>query len=490
MSGQRRRTPAHSRRKVLQLGAMGLAATLSSFGTLAMQPRRIATAAPDGLPGVQYDFASYLGPALSVDGTDFQLGPVFTLFVTARLTRRPQVADQQALTSALAAIEQQYPFDHTGLFACIAYGIPYFNRLPGGMTGDLVARAMPRLLLDQRRYALEEAVPAPTDVSDANPGVTKPHFNIPVTIEDNDLLLTLSSDRHENIADALAWLTGSGKLGGAPLASPPLGDLIQVSSTRLMFVQPGMPRRLADARGLPYAARINPDAPLWMGFASQQTAGIGPAAMTTFQGNAAARFTSAVPGDYFADGAIQHLSHVILDLDRWYGDDQPYLQRVQQMFRSNPPPSMGNDDQFSDGGGPAYLPNDFQSRDDARQNAIGEGTYNGAQRIGHASALQRASRAANGTAFHIRLDGAGLDSIDSPDGTDLPKLHFSIFVPSAEAFERMRRYQAAVDLTEAYDVPPAANGIERFITTTRRQNFLVPPRAHRAFPLVELAMNE
>jgi hypothetical protein len=29
------------------------------------------------------------------------------------------------------------------------------------------------------------------------------------------------------------------------------------------------------------------------------------------------------------------------------------------------------------------------------------------------------------------------------------------------------------------------NGPERFITATRRQNFLVPPRRHRAFPLAE-----
>jgi hypothetical protein len=30
------------------------------------------------------------------------------------------------------------------------------------------------------------------------------------------------------------------------------------------------------------------------------------------------------------------------------------------------------------------------------------------------------------------------------------------------------------------------NGLERFITATRRQNFLVPPRRNRAFPLAEI----
>jgi len=38
-----------------------------------------------------------------------------------------------------------------------------------------------------------------------------------------------------------------------------------------------------------------------------------------------------------------------------------------------------------------------------------------------------------------------------------------------------------------FGVDPTANGLERFITATRRQNFLVPPRRHRAFPLIELA---
>jgi hypothetical protein len=36
-------------------------------------------------------------------------------------------------------------------------------------------------------------------------------------------------------------------------------------------------------------------------------------------------------------------------------------------------------------------------------------------------------------------------------------------------------------------VDPDDNGLERFLTATRRQNFLVPPRRHRAFPLLELA---
>jgi hypothetical protein len=49
----------------------------------------------------------------------------------------------------------------------------------------------------------------------------------------------------------------------------------------------------------------------------------------------------------------------------------------------------------------------------------------------------------------------------------------------------MRRNGAAVDLANQFGVDEDENGLERFLTTTRRQNFLVPPRRHRAFPLVE-----
>jgi hypothetical protein len=84
------------------------------------------------------------------------------------------------------------------------------------------------------------------------------------------------------------------------------------------------------------------------------------------------------------------------------------------------------------------------------------------------------------------MDGPGFDDLDVPDGSNQAKLHFSIFVPTAEVFAAMRRNQASIDLTRRYAVPDDDQGLERFLTATRRQNFLVPPRRHRAFPLVEL----
>ena len=67
-----------------------------------------------------------------------------------------------------------------GLVTFVAYGLPYFTRLPGGLTGTLVSASICRgLLPDPDRYVLEEAVPGPTDVSPANPGISKLRFQMP-----------------------------------------------------------------------------------------------------------------------------------------------------------------------------------------------------------------------------------------------------------------------------------------------------------------------
>jgi hypothetical protein len=406
---------------------------------------------------------------------------VHSVFITAKLNREPTVADQQNLSNALATIESTYLFAAAGILTFVAYGIPYFSRLPGGLAGSLVSAHMPKLLSNTSRYALEEAVPGPTDVSPSNPGVTKERFNVPVTIESNDLLITLRSDNSTIISDVLAWLGGSNTLNGQSRTSPALfqGGLATMTSSRAQFVGVSLPRNMAETHGFEYAERINSDSPMWMGFLDQQTNGAGPAAICTFAGNSSAHLTTAQPGDYFDNGAIQHLSHVIEDLAQFYetpqqdpqGEGEPFTERVQYMFRSNPIPSTGNSDQFNDGGGPAYFINTFQ----------------GEHRLGHLTCLHRSSRAADSTPIHIRMDGPGLDSMDVPDGSVQPKLQFTMFFPTADFFRALRINQASLDLQNQFGVDPDDNGLERFLTATRRQNFLIPPRRHRAFPLVELA---
>src|SRR5579883_1232045 len=514
---------AVSRRSLLKLGlASAAATTLAGIDALAWAPKRLAQAASarTSFPDIQFDIGNFIAPAQTINGVLFRFGPVYTVFLTAKLNWTPRRSDQADLENALETIEAVYPFSPSGIFTFVSYGLPYFKKLPGGLNGSLVSSYMPRLLSDNTRYVLEEAVPAPTDVSSQNPNITKQTFNVPVTIESNDVLFTFRSDSLNVINDVVNWLLGSDELGGYFIYSPnfAFNGLFTYTTIRTEFVQIGLPRQVANQYRLPYASEINPQTPMWMGFSDQQVAASGPAAITTFQGNSSARFTTATSGSYFDNGSIQHLSHLIQDLAQFYKNpDEPFTERVQYMFRSDPIPSLGNSDQFTDGGGTAFLANDAtiflkyqaEGTTEASQTAASPNTVNDPQpasnpdgeagevipRMGHLSALQQTSRAPDGTPIHIRMDGPGFSSGDVPDGSTQPKLQFTIFVPTADFFATMRANQAALQFQAAEQgkggsptgtVDADDNGLERFLTATRRQNFLIPPRRHRAFPLVEL----
>jgi hypothetical protein len=498
---------AVSRRKLLASGG-GLAAAfagLEAMRHLAATPIRLAADSEairqrfpgaSNLPDVQFDLSSFIAPAQTVDGVVVQFPPVYTLFAPARLSSTPSREDARQLSDALDRVEQAYAFEPQGAFTFVSYGMPYFSRFPSRMFSTLV----PRLTSDTSRFALEEAVSGPTDVSPGNPGITKKTFNVPVRIEQNDMLITLRSDNADNLWDVMAFLAGSNRLGGERVPSPRLSCGLTFSSARVMFVQRGLPRRVADSDDLIFAGFVNPKSPMWMGFADQQTNASAPAPNVTFQGAGGIHLTTAESGDYFDNGSLQHLAHDILDLAQFFdldasgkpGDDGVFLERVQYMFRADPPPSRGKADQFTNGGGPAFLNNTFQGTDDARKSAEGIGTLpdpdtgKPQHRMGHLSTLQRSSRTAAGHPIHLRMDGPGYDSMDVPGGSKQPKLQFTVFVPSADFFITMRRNQASLDLQKKFGVDPSDNGLERFITATRRQNFLIPPRRHRAFPFAEL----
>jgi hypothetical protein len=479
-----------TRRALLQRAAvLGVSAsTLSALDLLARVPVR-AEAAGSTRPEIQYQIEKFLPKAVAEERVKVSFPPVYTLFSTIALTRTPTSADKTTLAKALAQVETSYPFSPSGVFMSVAYGVPYFERLPGGMAGTLVAAHMPRLSGEPQSYVLEEALPGPTDVSPQNPEVRKARFNIPVQIESNDMVVTLRSDSNENVDDVLAWLSGeSSSLAGQDIGESGLADLLTATSRRLMFVQMGLPRMVAEEHDLPYAETINPRSPMWMGFSSQQTKSSGKPAVTSFLGNRSAKLTDAKAGQYFDHGSIMHLSHVIMDLEQFYErPKETYTRRAAEMFSADPLPSAGNADQFAGGGGPAFLANNFVTSAIAEDEARESASFDGQRHIGHVTAVQRTSRAPDRSPIHIRADGPGFDSLDVPGGGSLPKLHFSIFVPTAAFFATMRRSQASTDLAQKYNVPSQNLGIERFLTATRRQNFLVPPRRNRAFPLVELA---
>jgi hypothetical protein len=369
---------ALSRRKLPVSGA-GPAAALAGLGTLrhlAAAPVRLAGdaetapawsgSAPAGLPDVQFDLAKFVAPVVMAGGIAAALPPVYTLFAPARLRSRPSQQDSRQLADALDRVEEAYAFAPQGAFTFVSYGLPYFGRFPSWMFNALV----PRLSSDENRFALEEAVPAPADGSPANPGIARKTLNVPVRIEQNDMLITLRSDNVDNLGDVMAFLAGRDRLAGEHVPSPRLNCGLTFTSARVMFVQRSLPRSVADSNNLPVDSFVNPAAPT-----------------VTFQGADGVSVTTAEAGDYFDNGSMQHLSHVILDM---------------------------------------------------------------------------------------------------PDGSRRPKLEFTAFVPSADFCTTMRKNQALAGLQEQFSAEEPDNGLGRFITSTRRQNFLIPPRRHRAFPFAEL----
>src|SRR5581483_3020947 len=202
---------------LLKMGMAGAAATtLAGIDALAWAPKRLAhaAAASTSFSDIQFDIGNFIAPAQTINGISFRFGPVYTVFLTAMLTRTPGNSDRQDLSNALNIIEEVYPFSPSGIFTFIAYGLPYFRKLPGGLTGSLVSSHMPRLLSNNSRFALEEAVPSPTDVSSQNPNIKKQTFNVPVAIEANDVVFTFRSDSLNNINDVVNWILGSDELGG------------------------------------------------------------------------------------------------------------------------------------------------------------------------------------------------------------------------------------------------------------------------------------
>jgi len=539
MDAEDLRAMVMSRRSALKRGAataflLSQAALFEQVGRTIIRPEPASAATAPTFPDIQFDLGAFINPAQVLnDGAGnvtAQFPPTYAMFLPAKLNRTPTAADQTTLANALNEIEASYPASPSGLLIfSVNYGVPYFNRLPQ----SVVSANMPTA--NTGGPVLVEATPMPTDVVDGLvggpgaliPNVVKERFNVNVVIENNDMFFHFQSDSMVNLAAIPLWFAGSNNLNGVGVPSPNFNGLFTFGTPRIKFMQIGMPRTMAEQYGFEFAPRINPDSSMAMGFIDQQTNSSGPPAIVTFAGNSSARMTNAVAGDYFDNGSIAHLSHVIQDLYQFYnapGQDpnfitgEPFTERCQYMFRSNQlgtsngVPSLGNADQFTNGGGPAYINNVFQGTDTAMlgaQDAAGtftptnatlSATTTGEHRFGHEQALQRVSRASDGTPLHIRADGPGLDTMDVPSFETFPgsgsfqaagsyqfKLQFLVYVPTATFFAQMRTAQAAQDLQSEFNVNAGDQGIERFITATRRQNFLVPPRRHRAFPLVELA---
>ena len=405
-----------------------------------------------------------LGLAVIVDDdVEVVVPPRHHQLVTAKIGAPNSRKAARDLEDALVELERTFdPTTPAGLGVTIGWGRPYFR--------DHVSRqAKVHLPFDRRaeKPALLDAIRFPSDPEET-------------MLEENDAVVLFRADSRERIAT------------GAKALFEDLG-IFRVTSIRKGFVGGGLPKRMAVAAGVPGADLIPDGAQLFLGFTSTQKDGLGPNRIANFE---TLGYVDLGPRAYFRGGTNMHVSHLFEDLEAWYLNFD-FRERVETAFRPGLDVKPGTKTVR-------------QSPEDVARVQQVERDFRGRGRIGHSSAIQTASRLQQdvvtddgtvfrrGTAIPQRADFNTLDnpfawSSDPPrDGVEEgPRagIHFVVFNPTSDDFHRNR---LAMDgrLPDGTKLPlPArgrSQGFNSVLRTTHRQNFLVPPRRHRAFPLAEL----
>jgi hypothetical protein len=381
--------------------------------------------------------------------------------VTANIRTDDLRGAQRQLSDALDELEGTYEQTPAGLGVTIGWGLPYFERyVPEAW------RAHAPYDRRARKVVLLPAVRFPSD----------PHETV---LEQNDVAILLRSDSRDHLAHAAEAL----KL-----------DFLDVTSIRRGFVGGGLPKKMAMAAGVPGADLVPESAQLFLGFTSTQKDALGPRLIANHE---TLGYVDLGPKHYFRQGTHMHVSHLFEDLEAWYLNFD-FDERVATAFQPGRPHVRE---------GTLTVPQPPRRADSSRDV---ERDFRRQGRIGHSSSLQPSTRLQQdyiaddgtvykkGTAIPQRADFNTLDNpfawssrgdIDGMQPGPRAGLHFVVFNPSSDDFHRNRM---AMDgrLPDGTKLPLEARarqqGFNSILRTTHRQNFLVPPRRHRSFPLAEL----
>jgi hypothetical protein len=392
--------------------------------------------------------------------------PLHHRVLTARIEVDPaDLRDaRRTLEQALVDVEGDYAPSPAGLGVTVAWGRPYFDRFVPGNARRMIPldrRAGGSVLLDAERF--------PSDPPDTR-------------LEENHVAFLLRSDVHDHIDDAAARIRGT--------------KLFTVTSVRRGFAGGGfdggqsLPKRLALAAQIPGADLIPDTSELFLGFTSTQKAGMGPGAIANFETLGYVDFRGS---DYFRHGTHMHLSHIHEDVEAWYLNFD-FDERVSTAFRPNLDVPQGTQTVR-------------QGPQDVSTDADVHRTYRRTGQIGHSASIQTTSRLLRdhvvadgtvypkGTAVPVRADFNTLDNpfawserADEIGVLPAAGVHFVVFNPTGDDFRRNRRAMDGLLPGGKVEFEPRARGqgFNSVLSTTHRQNFLVPPRAHRSFPLAEL----
>jgi hypothetical protein len=466
-------------RRELVLGGAG--AALASTGIYELVDR-LTKAPARALPPIAHPAEQHILQNLRIvvdDGVQVFAPPLHHELVTATLG-----VDEtpQALAEARAELEQQlkklddkYLSTPSDLGLTVAWGLPYFRRYVPGQTEK-------NLPIDRRATGtgskpvrvLEDARTFPSDP----PGVL---------LEQNEVAVLLRSDSLDHVQEASQALFGD------------KNGIFRVTSIRRGFAGGGfeggqsLPKKMAMAAGVPGADLIPDRSELFLGFTSTQKQVPGRERISNLE---TLGYADLGPRWYFAHGTHMHISHLFEDLEAWYLNFT-HQERVDTAFR--PGLRVG-----------AATLTIKQGPTDVESAAGVVRDYDRHRVIGHSGSIQPASRLQQnvvgpdgvlyetGTPIPHRAD---FNTLDNPfywtahparDGfqqTAAAGLHFLVFNPTSDDFNRGRLAMDGVlpdGRVLEFGHGSRGQGFNSVLTTTHRQNFLVPPRAHRSFPLSEL----
>nr|QIZ01594.1 hypothetical protein HEP87_18365 [Streptomyces sp. S1D4-11] len=501
-----------SRRRLLQGTAGTFGAALASAGIyemidgIAKPPDRAAAA---DSPPMQEQYILQNEQVVMVNGSGVKssngtiavrVPALHDHVITARLNvpakAKALQEAQHHLESALLDLERQFPPTPTGVATTVAWGLPYFHHyIPtlGKTSGFFKAGTrypayLPVDLMTSKAdghtvYALQEARTFPSDQP-------PPGFG-PVRLEQNDVAVLLRSDSLANIKEAQKALFGPG--------NNQAGSLFKVTSIRQGFSgggfygQQGLPSKLALAANIPGAQSIPRQAQGFLGFATTLDSNMGPgniANLETLPG-----LTDQWPNGYFKQGTTMHLSHLFQDLVTWYERNFPqYADRVQAMLQPglSPAPAPGTLALQPPGQSEAEVAQGVQ-----RYHAYGHtGSMSKVDSTTSSTTSNYGKAYPAGTTIPVRGD---FDTLDNPfhytsDPTadryskkPAAGLHFISFQPTTAMFNLVRLSMDGhyPDMTLPIAPRSPHAGINSVLQTTHRQNYLVPPRRHRSFPLAE-----
>jgi hypothetical protein len=252
-----------------------------------------------------------------------------------------------------------------------------------------------------------------------------------------------------------------------------------------------LPKQMAMHAKLAGAELIPDTAELFLGFTSTVKQALGPAKIANLETLGYAKLADT----YFRGGTHMHLSHLAENINAWYLNFTHH-DRVAAMFRP------GLDVQPNT----QTVPQPLACAESSSQL---QSDYSRHRRIGHAAAIQSASRLTRtirgpdgtlypqGTAVPQRADFNTLDNPfswsttphrDQLKATLHAGTHFVVFNPTSDDFRRIRlAMDGLLPNGHQLDLAPRSlgQGINSVFHTTHRQNYLVPPRTHRSFPLSE-----